>query len=138
MRAVLFSIILLVVSAPPAWAQIAIIAHPSVEAADVEAADIDAMYSLDETQWSDGSPITLFDLKDNGVTKKTFFKYIGRNPAELRRIWLRFKLSGEGQPPETLATESEVVERVADTPGAIGYVNAEAVTESVQVLTTIK
>jgi ABC-type phosphate transport system substrate-binding protein len=51
---------------------------------------------------------------------------------------MKAQLSGDGNAPEALANESEVVRMVASTTGGIGYVNMSSVVPDVKVLFTIK
>ena len=46
-------------------------------------------------------------------------------------------LSGEGDPPEALESESQIVEKVASTPGTLGFVSKAAATEQVKTLLVI-
>ena len=55
----------------------------------------------------------------------------------MKSIWMKNMLSGEGQPPQAKATEQEILEQVAKTPGAIGYVNRDLVTADVIELAVI-
>ncbi len=56
-----------------------------------------------------------------------FYEELGRTPLEMRKLWMRVQLSGEGRAPVTLSSETEVAEKVASTPGAIGFVRADLV-----------
>ncbi len=47
-------------------------------------------------------------------------------------------LSGDGQAPDALGSEDEVVNKVASTPGAIGYVSADKAGDNVKILLVIK
>ena len=46
-------------------------------------------------------------------------------------------LSGEGDPPEAMKSEAEVVARVASTPGALGFISKANATEQVKTLLVI-
>jgi hypothetical protein len=47
-------------------------------------------------------------------------------------------LSGEGDPPEPIDSEEEMLKKVAATPGAIGFVSQSKVSEDVKVLIVIE
>ena len=55
----------------------------------------------------------------------------------MKSIWLKKMLSGEGDPPEALKSESEVLQKVSSTPGAIGFVSEANISDDVKVLTVI-
>jgi ABC-type phosphate transport system substrate-binding protein len=117
----------------PASAQVVVIAHPSSAAASLSDSDARNLFTL-ETARLGGDRVTPVVL-ENGVDG--FYRWIGRDFSDLRKVWLRKKLSGEGNPPQTLASAAAVVAHVSSTPGAIGYVPAAAATGSVKVLARI-
>ncbi len=123
--------------AAPARAQVAVIAHKRVAAAAIDAATARNFFTLGKTQWSDGAKVVVVELKPDQASKEAFYKFIGMRPADVRKQWMRVQLSGDGQPPEALASDEAVVKKVAATPGALGYVSAAAVTADVKVLATL-
>lgn len=132
-RAFLLLAILVCVSSM-ALAQVAIIANPSVAEYTIDRPVVVKFYTLADSKWSDGSAATVFDLKPDHPTRAKMLDYISKEPLELRRIWLKAVASGAAKAPEALATEEEVVEKVAATPGAVGYVSANKVGKGVKVL----
>jgi ABC-type phosphate transport system substrate-binding protein len=125
----------LALAAAPAQAQVAVVAHPGVADASVEPADLVGIYSLDQTRWSDGAAVVPFDAST--AAQDAFYGAIGQSSGQMKKVWLRKKLSGEGQPPATLGSDAEVLAKVASTPGAVGFVSAAAVDGSVKVLATL-
>ncbi len=115
-------------------AQVAVIANPSVKEYTIDRQVVVKFYTLADTKWSDGSPVALFDLKSDHPVREKMLEYIGKEPLELRRIWLKAVASGAAKAPEVLTTEEEIVEKVAATPGAVGYVSAAKVGKGVKVL----
>lgn len=132
-RSAFVSALLLLVSVL-ASAQVAMIANPSVQEYTIDRTVVVKFYTLAESKWSDGSAATVFDLKQDHPVRAKMLDYISKEPLELRRMWLKAVASGAAKAPEALATEEEVVEKVASTPGAIGYVSANKVGKGVKVL----
>lgn len=135
---VLLLLLVLMAGVPAAQAQVAVVAHKAVPADAVDASRLLDMYSLEEIKWQDGTRIVLFDLKGDSDVKHDFYAFLGRRPSEMKRIWLRIILSGEGRSPIKLKAVDEVLARVAETPGAIGYVPLALVTDAVKVIATIQ
>lgn len=129
----------LVASAGPAAAQVAVIVHPSVPAEAIERGMLLDIYAGDVKAWSNGQPVVVIDLEPRGEVKDVFYRYLGRSPSRMKSIWLRRKLLGEGEPPEAMTSQEALVERVAATPGAIGFVDAHLVNgaDDVKVLAQI-
>ncbi len=106
----------------PAWA-VEVIAHPSVAAGRLSLTQAKALFSMRQTRWPDGTRAWVFVLPDAHPTHSAFSKEIlNLYPYQLRQTWDRQVYSGTGQAPIEVATEKEMLDRVANTPGAIGYV----------------
>ena len=82
-------------------------------------------FTLHRQQWPDGRPVRVFVLPDDDPLHIAFAKTVlGLFPYQLRGVWDRQVFSGTGQAPTMVASEAELVQRVAATPGAIGYVSS--------------
>jgi len=80
-------------------------------------------------------PINVFVLPDDHPLHRQFAKNIlGLFPYQLRQVWDRQLFSGTGQVPITVTTEQEMIERVAATPGAIGYVESGSNLPQIRIL----
>ena len=79
-------------------------------------------FTLRLQEWPSGRPIRVFVLPDVDPLHGSFAKDILELfPYQLRNTWDRQVFSGTGQAPITVANEADMVQRVATTPGAIGY-----------------
>ena len=113
---------------------VAIIAHPDVTAEQLGRRDLVDLYTLEINKWIDGSLVVLYDLKSNTATKQIFYDYLRQTRRELKKIWMRVVLSGEGRAPRAVGSEEELLRKVANTAGALGYVSTHLFTDDVQVL----
>ena len=138
MKKWLLFLFLLLAGTTAARAQVAVVAHKSVPAHDIDVRRLLDIYSLEETKWKDGTRIVLFDLKGKNDLKTQFYDYLGRRPEDMKRLWLRLILSGEGRSPTLLKSPEAVLDEIAETPGAIGYAPLAAVTDEVKVIATIQ
>lgn len=120
-----------------AGVEVAVIANRAVAQDSLSRSQLLDLYTGDIQSWPDGTPVALKDLKARGEVRDGFYAYLGRRPSRMKSIWLRRMLSGEGEPPEALADEGEMLDRVEATPGAIGYVRRDRVTDGVRVLLVI-
>jgi ABC-type phosphate transport system substrate-binding protein len=113
-----------------------LIAHPSVGEREISLNTTRLLFSMQMGRWPDGTPAHVFVLPDDSHVHRAFTKdLLVLYPRQLRRVWDRQTYSGTGQPPETVADENEMRKKVADTPGAIGYLSSEMINDSVHVLT---
>jgi len=86
-------------------------------------------------EWPDGTPITVFVLDQNNQQHNEFCKNVLHVfPYQLRRTWNRLIFSGSGQAPIILSSSKEMLDRVRNTPGAIGYLPEDKVNDKVRIL----
>jgi ABC-type phosphate transport system substrate-binding protein len=64
--------------------------------------------------------------------------HIGENPDEFRTRWRKAVFTGQGAMPKEFNSERALLEYVAATPGAIGYVSRVTADNPVKVLTVWK
>lgn len=96
---------------------------------------LSAIFKMRLTEWSDGTPITVFVLVDEHDLHKQFSKQIlNVFPHQLRRIWNNAVFSGSGQAPITLNSIGEMKDMIASTPGAIGYLAIDSLDDQIKVL----
>jgi ABC-type phosphate transport system substrate-binding protein len=119
-------------------AQVAIIANKSVSANTLNKSKLYDIYSLNIKNWDNGEKIVLFELKNDNGTKGKFYSFIGKSNSDMKVVWMRAQLTGAGFAPTALTSEEDMLNKVANTPGAIGYVSSKIVTEDVKVLAKIE
>ena len=84
--------------------------------------------------WSNGDKITFVVLK-TGDTHKQFCKtYINKSTAQFMSHWKKMMFSGKGQMPKFFEQEQDMINFVAKTEGAIGYVSAGKASDQVKTL----
>jgi hypothetical protein len=94
-----------------------------------------ALFGLRMTRWPDGRPVQVFVLPDGNPTHVALCKEeLNIYPYQLRQSWDRMVFSGLAQAPLEVATEEEMISRVATTPGALGYVRKVKTIDPVKVL----
>jgi ABC-type phosphate transport system substrate-binding protein len=119
------------------YSQVVVIANKSISVGSIDKTQIKNIYSLDLKKLG-AVELSIFDITEESATKSSFYGYIGISNAELKKVWLKHKLNGTGVPPKSVSNESDMLEKVKSTPGAIGYINKSKVTGDVKVLFEIK
>ena len=110
--------------ADPATDDIVVIAHPSVSQSSMQVSNVRSIFGMRSRNWPTGSSIDVFVLPDDHPTHVKFTKDILQTfPYNLRRIWDRRVFSGVGQAPTSLSSEEEMINHIANSKGAIGYVH---------------
>jgi ABC-type phosphate transport system substrate-binding protein len=117
-----------------AQAQVMVIANPGVKAADVSKNDLRDVFSGAASSLKDGSQVTPVLLKAGAASDAFLSAYIGKPDGAFRAGWRSLVFSGQASMPKTVESESAMVDYVAHTPGAIGYVSSATPHEGVKVL----
>ena len=118
-----------------ASAGVAVIGNPDLAMTSITAAQAADIFLGKMTKLPDGTQITVIEHKDGDAVKDEFYdKVVGKSPSQLKAYWAKLVFTGEGVPPKEYSGDKAVLERVARTPGAIGYVSDGSVNKSVKVL----
>lgn len=100
-----------------------VIAHQDLQNNELSLNELRAIFSLRARKWPDGTPITVFVLRDEHDAHRQFLlKTLKMLPHQLRRQWDRYIYSGIGQGPTVVESPEEMLSRVKSTPGGIGYI----------------
>lgn len=105
---------------------------PSSELSDTV---LRSIFSMHLTLWPDGSPIRVVVLNDVHPVHRQFSKSVlGLFPYQLRQIWDKGVFSGTGEAPIQATNEQQMLETLATTPGAIGYLLQQPITEGIELV----
>lgn len=98
------------------------------------AEEVESILTGKLTKWKAGSNITLI-LQTEGATHDEVCRTHGKRTADqLEKHWKKLVFTGKGRAPVTAKSDAEVMELVAKTPGALGYVERANVGAGVIVL----
>lgn len=94
-----------------------------------------SIFSMHLKTWPDGTKIRVFVFSDDDQLHQSFSKEkLNVFPYQLRSTWDRLVYSGTGQAPIKVNSAEEMLAKVANTPGAIGYLWRANINENVNVL----
>lgn len=129
---------LLVAAALNAFAgEVKVIANVSVKADAISSEELREVFLLEKKRLKDGSPVVPV-LEKRGLTHDTFIRqYLNREPGELQIYYQGLVFTGKGSMPKEVNTDAAVVDFVAHTPGAIGYVDNNFKSEGVKTLAVV-
>ena len=138
MKTVSIILVTLLCTIASVYGQVAVIVNKSITEESVDAGTLGKMYNFKEKKWNNGDKVVLFVLKENDAVRDKFYEFIGESHTQLRNTWMKVQLTGGGKAPEALKTEAEMLQKVSSTPGAIGFVSADKVDDSVKVIAKIE
>jgi len=129
----------LVVCCSTARAQdIVLVANKSVQVSALNDADLRAIFTGEKTRFADGSRALPVTLKGGAAHEVFLRKHLGETPDEFRAQWRKAVFTGQGAMPKTFDSEAAVIQYVATTPGALGYVSRISPQDNVKSLATSK
>ena len=111
-----------------------IIANPDLDDNSIGPRDLQRIYLGKQTQWKDDTSIVPVMLKSGPLHDEFIEGYIDRSVQRFVTYWRQMVFTGKGVPPKSFASESDLVDFVARTPGSVGYVSSSANVSSVKKL----
>jgi len=111
-----------------------VIANPSVKASDIAKSELKDIFTGSASSLKDGSHVTPVILKAGSVQDEFLAAFIGKADAAFRASWRSLVFSGEATMPKQLDSDAAMVEYVAHTAGAIGYIGKGSAHDGVKVL----
>ena len=113
-------------------------ANMGVQMSEIRAADLRAIFTGVTTRFADGSHAVPVTLK-GGPAHEVFLKnHVGESPGEFRAHWRKAVFTGQGAMLKAFDSESALIEYVAATPGALGYVSRISPQDKVKCLAAVK
>jgi ABC-type phosphate transport system substrate-binding protein len=113
-----------------------LIANVSVDDSSLSKKSLRRIFIMRQTKWSAGDPIKVFVMEQNTDIHQIFCKSVlGLFPYQLERQWNKLVYSGLGEAPVVVGGDQEMIEMIAATPGAVGYVKDYTPMEGVKVIT---
>ncbi len=132
--AIALSVLTVLMPVTASWAEVVVIGNHGVAETEVGDSTVRGIFLGKKTKWEDGQRIAVVTLK-GGPTHEAFLKaFMNKTSAQFSNFWKKAVFTGTGRPPQVFATESEVVQYVGVTEGAVGYIDATSLHEGVKVL----
>lgn len=121
--------------AHPAWAAtdaayvLAISPPPAITTMSFNEAR--AIFSMRVRTWPDGTPISVFVLPDDNYAHRKFIRsQLKLLPHQLKRNWDRMVYTGIGKAPTTLSNETEMLKKLQEVPGSVGYLTRNRIDQA--------
>ncbi|MDP9038923.1 MAG: hypothetical protein M3O02_06555 [Acidobacteriota bacterium] len=125
---------LVFVLSPLGYAQVLVIANPALKAAALSRSELRDIFLGIASTLPDGTPVAPVLLKEGTVHRYFLSRFLGRSDTAFRANWRSLLFSGQAVLPRAFDSETALVEYVARTRGAIGYIGPNAPHERVKVI----
>ena len=116
------------------WADVIIIAHKESPESSLSAKELQEIFLGKRVQWADNSSIHPATVKEDTLHKAFLKQYIKKSPSQWLAHWKRMVFTGNGTPPKQFDSQEELLDYVAETSGAIGYIDEETAVKNVIIL----
>ncbi len=111
-----------------------LIVHPDIAVDALTRTEVKKIFLGNKSRWPDNQRIQFVTLK-NGAAHDAFVReYVEKTPSQFTIYWKKMVFTGRGRIPPTLAGPEAVVDFVARTPGAVGYVPESTADETVKIV----
>jgi ABC-type phosphate transport system substrate-binding protein len=117
---------------------VVLVVNQGVQISEIRDADLRAIFTGEKTRFADGSHAVPVTLKGGAVHEVFLRNHLGESPDEFRAQWRKAVFTGQGAMPRAFASESALLEYVAVTPGAVGYVSRTSRQDNVKCITLLK
>jgi len=102
---------------------LSIIVHPS-NANNINKDDVVRIFLGKQAEFANGSKATpVAQAENNDATNKFVSQVLNKTPAQLKSYWAKRVFTGQGEPPESLNGDDELINKVAQSPDAIGFIS---------------
>jgi len=117
---------------------VVLVANRSVQISQIGIVDVRAIFLGTKSRFADGTRAVPVTLK-GGPAHEVFLKnYLGESSGEFHAQWRKAVFTGQGAMPRAFETESALLDYVASTPGAVGYVSRISVQDRVKRIGIVK
>jgi ABC-type phosphate transport system substrate-binding protein len=111
-----------------------VVANQDVSVSEVTDTELRDLFTGARTRFHDGSRALPVLLKGGPAHEVFLNHYIGGTSDSFRTLWRKAVFTGQGAAPREFASEAALLEYVAITPGAMGYVSHLRTGEKIKVL----
>jgi ABC-type phosphate transport system substrate-binding protein len=124
---------------PPPAPELAVIVHRGTAPDGLDRVQLAALFTAARQRWGDGSPVIAFNLGAGSPLRRAFDRAVlGMTPEQVGRFWVDQRVRGGPRPPRTLPDPATAIKLVARIKGAIAYVPAAAVDNTVAVAARVR
>jgi len=122
----LMVLLLAAASAADQSSQLVVVTHPEVPVDAISLRELQRIYLGKSTRWAGGERIKPVLLEDASALGQFITEYLARSEENFSVYWKRMVFTGKGRPPRAFAERAELAFFVRATPGAIGFLPADA------------
>ena len=114
---------------------IAVVTHLSTAQESISSEELSRIYLGKSKSFQGGASATPINQADNSKIRQRFeAEVLGMDKRKLKKYWSKLMFTGKGKPPKAMDGDAELLDYIASTPGALGYISGDSLTDKVKVL----
>lgn len=118
--------LILVLACAAASAAETVVVNAGLGVAELSKDDLEGMFEGKKANWPSGAKVVLV-IQPDAAAHESFLKaYVGKSPAQFATAWKKIVFTGKAAAPVNAKSDAEVVEAVAKSAGAVGYISDPA------------
>jgi ABC-type phosphate transport system substrate-binding protein len=128
-------LVLALTAAAPTMADVVAVVSAKSPVTTLSKNQITDIFLGKSARFPDGRPALPVDQIEGTAVRDEFYaSFTGKTAAQLKAYWSKIIFTGRGQPPKAVSNSGAVKRLLAQNPGAIGYIEREALDASVRVV----
>ncbi|HEY0891595.1 MAG TPA: phosphate ABC transporter substrate-binding protein [Cellvibrio sp.] len=118
-----------------AWAEVAVIVHPSASFDSLTEDDVARLFLGKSKSFPAGAQAVPVNQNEGSAARDKFNEAVcKKNASQYKAYWSQLVFTGKGTPPKDAGDDAAVKALIAANPNMIGYVDAGAVDATVKVV----
>ncbi len=131
MKICIFSIVTIFFFCTFGYADCILIGNSAINEKSLTQGDVKRIFLGKMRKWSNGTKIRPVILKSGPIHEEFIKNYLKKSTASFSSYWKRAIVTGTGLPPKSFETEKALMDYVAATNGAVGYISSDTAHENV-------
>lgn len=124
---IITSLILMLFVSAPAKSELVIIGNDKTVFSKLNTRIISRIYTGKVIEIEGVSVIPVNSTQTTSLRNRFLEKYLSQNENEYSAYWTVRRFIGKGTPPKEFASVTDIITYVAETPGAIGYIDTDLI-----------
>jgi ABC-type phosphate transport system substrate-binding protein len=118
-----------------AWAEVAVIVHPSAGFDSLSEDDVSRLFLGKSKSFPSGAQAVPVNQNEGSAARDKFNEAVcKKNASQYKAYWSQLVFTGKGTPPKDAGDDAAVKALIAANPNMIGYVDTSAVDATVKVV----
>lgn len=127
--------LLLALGSATAGADVVVVVSPENPLSSLTRREVADIFLGKSQRFPDGRSAVPLDQAAGSAAQAQFYQLVSdKRATEIKAYWAKMIFTGRGQPPAAVGDDAQMKQALAANPNAIGYLDPQAVDDSVKVL----